>query len=213
MKKRLTILICLIISLQVYSADYSMNEMPMYDGKHTPTVPENLRMSEGAVRLGWKYYYQGDYKTAIKRFNQAWMFNRKSVGAFYGFGLVMGQRARKEEAVKNLKASILYLTKANEYSLHKDYKIITDLAYSHTMLATILVAKGKSDNNHFKIAETLFIKSKALKADYPLTYALWSTCEFYQKRYSQAKKLLNEAKKLGYKPDQNYQKDLNNKMK
>ena len=119
MKKILTVLFCMNIIFQVYSTEYTMNEMPVYGGKHTPTVPENLRMSEGAVQLGWKYYYQGDYKTAIKRFNQAWMFNRKSIGAFYGFGLIMGQRSRKEEPIKNLKASILYLTHVSHFLLQK----------------------------------------------------------------------------------------------
>ena len=184
-----------------------MNEMPMYDGKHTPKVPENLRMSEGAVKLGWKYYYQGDYKTAIKRFNQAWMFNRKSIGAYYGFGLIMAQRSRKEEPIKNLKSSILYLTKASELANKKNFKILTDLGYSHTMLATMLQEKKQSSEDHFKEAEKLFKLSASINDKYPLTYALWSISKTYQKKYQDAMELLIKAEKLGYK-NPPYRKDL-----
>jgi hypothetical protein len=61
----------------VYAAERPINELPMYGGKHNPTVETNKKFSESAAKLGWKYYYSGDVDTAIKRFNQAWMFDRE----------------------------------------------------------------------------------------------------------------------------------------
>lgn len=45
----------------------------MYGGQHDPSVPENKKFSKDAAELGWKYYREGDYDTAVKRFNQAWV--------------------------------------------------------------------------------------------------------------------------------------------
>ena len=53
----------------------------MYGGNHNPTVEENKEASRSAAELGWRYFCKGDVDTAIKRFNQAWMFDRNYTGA------------------------------------------------------------------------------------------------------------------------------------
>ncbi len=79
--------------------DYEMNEMPMYGGQHDPKVKPDQAGSAGAAALGWKYLDRGDTSTAMKRFNQAWMFDRKNPQAYWGFGIVMGRRAKEAEAL------------------------------------------------------------------------------------------------------------------
>ena len=131
MKRYIFIILCLISNLA--NAERPMNEMPMYGGTHNPKVGHNKSHSSSAAKLGWKYYYKGDLKTAIKRFNQAWMFDRNSAEAFWGFGLIMGRRASEENTEKNLKESIKYLKKADQLSKN-DPAIIVDLAFSKTLL-------------------------------------------------------------------------------
>ena len=41
----------------------------------------------------WKAFYECYLDTAIKRFNQAWMFDRKNLEVYWGLGLVTGQSA------------------------------------------------------------------------------------------------------------------------
>lgn len=214
-KTKQVILLLTLISYSYlgYATEYSMNEMPMYGGKHNPTVPENAQMSENAAKMGWQYYYKGDFKTAIKRFNQAWMFNRKSVDAFWGFGLIMGQRALKEDHITNIKASIQYLEKANEYSSAKNYKIIADLAHSYSLLAFILKGEGKLNKDVFEKAEKLFEEAKNINSKYPVAYFNWSVLEFEQGKYAKAKELMNRAKELGFKVNPDYEKELNSKIK
>ena len=207
----LTLMIFICFS-QIAYAERPMNEIPMYGGQHKPMVPENIENSEGAAKLGWEYFYKGDLDTAIKRFNQAWMFDRNSADAFWGFGVIMGHRAYTEDVEKNIKESVRFLEKANSLSKN-NARIMVDLAYSETLLASLLEEENKSGfQKHYDKARKLFKKAEKLENDYPLVYANWSILEFHEGNYVKAKTKLNTAIKLGYMPDPTYEKDLDEKL-
>ncbi len=210
--KILTILFLICFAQPIY-AERPMNEIAMYGGQHDPQVPENKEFSKGAAELGWKYYYKGDYDTAIKRFNQAWMFDRNSPEAFWGFGVIMGIRATKENPEENLNESIKFLKKANELSKNNP-KLMVDLAYSETMLGAFLKGDQKEVfQDHFNKARNLFKRSEVLEKDYPLLYSNWSVLEFFEDNYKEAKEKLDIAKKLGFKPSPEFENDLKEKLK
>lgn len=193
-------------------AEYQMNEIPLYGGQHDPQVPENKGFSKGAAELGWKCYNNGDYATAIKRFNQAWMFDRNNPEAFWGFGLIMGIRSMEKNPEENLKESIKFLEKANELS-KSNPRMLIDLAYSETMLGAFLKGNQKEGfQNHFDKARNLFKKSEKLETSNPLLYSNWSILEFSEEKYTEAKEKLDIAKKLGFKPNPEYEKDLMEKL-
>ncbi|MBU2512161.1 hypothetical protein KJ966_12545 [bacterium] len=95
----LRLALCLVFLLihSVLSA-HPINELPMYGGvEKTPeqkklddefikTVTQQNgtreKASENVANLGWKYLRKGDQKTAMKRFNQAWLLNSKNPHAF-----------------------------------------------------------------------------------------------------------------------------------
>ena len=204
--------IFLLLSQNCAYAERPSNEIPMYGGQQEPDVPHNKTYSESAARLGWQYYYKGDLDTAIKRFNQAWMFDRESIDAFWGFGLIIGQRSRHEEPEKNLRESANYLNKAHKLSKN-NARIIVDLAYSETLLGGFLKENNKTDFQiHFNRARTLYIKAEKLEKDYPLIYSNWSVLEFYEGNYAAAQLQLATAKKLGYEPDPAYEQALKEKL-
>jgi hypothetical protein len=91
-----------LIAASTTLAQRAMNELPMYGGQYDPQAERSEDNSKGAARLGWRYYYQGDLDTAIKRFNQAWMFDRRNPEAYWGFGLIMGRRAAEGDTQSNL---------------------------------------------------------------------------------------------------------------
>lgn len=98
---------------QAATAERPSNEIPMYGGEYEPTVEINPAFSQDAAARGWKAYYQGDLDTAIKRFNQGWMFDRENPDVYWGFGLIMGQRAQAEgKPSYHLQESIKHLEKA-----------------------------------------------------------------------------------------------------
>ena len=184
----------------------------MYDGKHDPDVEENKQRSQTASDLGWKYYDNGDLDTAIKRFNQAWMFNRNNSDAYWGFGLIIGQRSRTEDPESNLRDSVKYLTKSNELSADNS-KLIVDLAFSNTILGYYLkTINNKEFKNYFQQAELLYANAEKIENNYPQLYFNWSVLMFYEGRYKEAKLKLNQAKKLGYQDDPGYEKELSDKL-
>ncbi len=196
-----------------YAEDRPLNEMPMYNEQHNPDVEQNKEFSEGAAKLGWQYYDKGDMDTAIKRFNQAWMFDRESVDAFWGFGLIMGQRAMQENPEYNLRESIKYLEMAKAKS-QNNHRLLVDLAYSYTLLGSFLKDEGRPESkDNFIQARKLFEESEKLDSTYPLLYSNWSILEFYCDNYAEAKTRLDHAKQLGFKPNPAYEKELASKLK
>ncbi len=137
MKIKYFILIVAILCIPCFvcAKDRPINELPMYGGKHNPSVEQNKNFSKSAADLGWKYYYKNDLDTAVKRFNQAWMLDRDSIDALWGFGLIMGRRASEEMPEHNLKESIRFLAMAAEKA-PQNVRILVDLAFlTHCMVA------------------------------------------------------------------------------
>ena len=207
------LLLPLLLLTAVLSAeDRPMNELPMYGGQHDPQVAPDDANSTGAARLGWKYFYAGDDSTALKRFNQAWMFNRNNPDAFWGFGLVMGKRASEGDPQNNLNESINYLQIAHDLA-PKNGRITGDLAFSYTLLGHLLSTQGGKPDKEFKKAEELFQEGYRLDSKYPPIVSNWAILKFYSGDYPAAKRLIREAEQIGFKPDPEFIKELNEKSK
>ena len=206
------LLAVVFITTSALADERPMNEMPMYGGQHNPDVEPNTAHSADAAKLGWKYLDQGDDATAIKRFNQAWMFNRKNAEAFWGFGIVMGRRAAGRDAEANLNASIKYIQMANDIDPNNG-KIIGDLAFSHALLGKELSSKGTDASEQYTKAESLFREAYRLEPKHPPIVANWAALNVYAGNYPEAKKLLDEAIDLGYKPDPEDVREIWDKVK
>jgi len=210
MKKSAIILLLLLPLFAV--AERPMNELPMYGGQHAPTVDRNPAFSKDAAKRGWKAYYQGDIDTAIKRFNQAWMFDRNNPEVYWGFGLVMGQRASQEKPKENLEESIRYLQMAADRD-EKNGRILGDLAFSYTLLGHFRQSNGENGKENFEKARELFPTAFKLDSKYPPIVANWSVFYFYTQDYESAQRKANEAIEMGYRFDPAYLKDLEAKSK
>ncbi len=202
----------LLATLSIAQAETPMEELPMYGGQHEPTVEKSVPNSQDAARLGWRYYYQGDLSTAMKRFNQAWMFDRDNAEAFWGFGLIMGRRAAQGETEQNLQASIRLLEKARDLT-PSNGRILGDLAFSHTILGHWSSTQGQDATKQYATAEALFQQAGKLDSKYPPIPANWSVLKFYQDDYPAAQRLLDRATALGFTPDPEYAKALAAKLK
>lgn len=207
----LLLLLSLSFSSIAFAGDRPSNELPMYGGMDKSHIKPDKKTSGEAAQLGWKYFYEGDYDTAIKRFNQAWMFNHDNVEALWGFGAVMGNRATKEEPLKNINESIRCLNLAIALA-PKNGRALADLAYSYTFLGSYLKDKGDQPTEAFSKAEKLFKDASLIEPAYPLIYSNWSILEFEKGNYSKANDLLNQAKKLGFRADPSYENQLKVKL-
>lgn len=196
-----------------YATDRPINELPMYGGQHDPQVEPDLKRSQKIAKLGWDYYYKGDLNTAIKRFNQSWMFNRKNVDALWGFGLIMGQRSDEERPEYHLKESIRFLEMALSLQPNNP-NILVDLACSYTASGDFLNHKNdQASEEAFIKAESLFEKAEELSPQLQMLHLNWSVLEFSRGDYHKATERLNMAIMLGYKPGSAYEKELKGKLK
>ena len=88
--------------------NYPPNQQPMYGGIqktaemkkadeeyiHRVLAMGYTRQSgaRAAVELGFKYFSKGDFATAMKRFNQAWLLDPTLGDTYHGFALVLIER-------------------------------------------------------------------------------------------------------------------------
>jgi tetratricopeptide (TPR) repeat protein len=88
--------------------DHPRNELPMYGEGRLPDALENANRklvheayktghsltasSNLAMDRGWEALSEGDTSTAIRRFNQAWLLDRRNGAAYWGFGVILHQR-------------------------------------------------------------------------------------------------------------------------
>jgi len=118
------------------SADYPINELPMYahihktadqkraDKRYIKQMTEGGRSREAAAdyaaRVGWNMFYRGDCSTAIKRFNQAWLLDPKNQLALWGFAVISIDRGQIEEAIRYYRMAIE--NGPENPSLQRDYE-------------------------------------------------------------------------------------------
>ena len=96
------------------SSRVGIDQVPMYGGMDREAVPalkagdeQFIAQASGAfgsrekaskawADRGFRLYAQGDEKTAMARFNQAWLLDSKNPESFWGFGLILRDRGDLE---------------------------------------------------------------------------------------------------------------------
>ncbi len=92
--------------------------------------------------------------------------------------------------------------------------IIVDLANSYTGLGNFLSKqKDPRSKGAFLKARSFYEKAEKLSPELPPLHLNWSVLEFCEGNYQKARDRLNKAKKLGYKSESTYEKDLEKKLK
>lgn len=188
-----------------------INQLPMYGGQHEPSVEINPEFSRDAALHGWKAFYQGDFDTAMMRFNQAWLFDQANAQAYWGFGLVEGKRAGEDKPEMHLKGSIHFLERAHQLE-PENGKIIGDLAYSMTLLGRHYQVHGHAHEAYYANALQLYATASELNPEYPPIWATWSVCLFYRGDYAEAKAKADHATSIGYRFGADFIEQLNTQL-
>jgi tetratricopeptide (TPR) repeat protein len=143
--------------------------------------------SEVLVNLGFHYYYQGDIKTAMYRFNQAWLLDPENENALWGFASVYFALGNLSYALEELNEGL----KLNP----KSTKILTDIATIHMALF-----QNTNDEREFGKAINLFKQSYAIDPKNQNTVYKLSGAYLMKNDCNKALKYYNECKSLGGKP-------------
>jgi len=145
------------------------------------------KASDQLIKLGFSYLYQGDIKTAMYRFNQAYLLDPKNENIYWGFGAVYS-------SFNDSKAAIAQYDKGLAMN-PKSSVILTDKA-------TIYFVGSQKDGSQEKLNTAIKLLTTSYgidAANMNTTYKL-SVCYFLRKDCTNAWKFYNECMKQGGQP-------------
>lgn len=183
---------------------------PMED-VNPDAVKRNPIQSRNAAQKGWQFFYQGKLDTAMRRFNQAYLFNPENAEVFWGFGLILGERALQHNTQGNLLEAIQLLERAIQLDDGPAKgKIQGDLALSYLRLGQWCQQQGDSKKSQTNLAQAGKLFADAYQTDprYPPILANYSVYRYHTGNFVEAQKLADAAIQAGYQFDPNYLADL-----
>ncbi|MDB5136650.1 MAG: hypothetical protein JWP37_3253 [Mucilaginibacter sp.] len=145
------------------------------------------KASEHLVRVGFDYLYRGDPKTAMYRFNQAWLLDPKNENAYWGFASLYFSFNDYDEALKQLNKGLLINPNSSN--------ILTDVA-------TVYIGYYANKHSVSDLNKAIEIFNRSYKID-PLnqnTLFKLSAAYYYKSDCTNARKFYNECEKLGGQP-------------
>jgi len=162
---------------------FPINQIPMYDGVEKPQdlkeadeqfISEVINLSktkENASNqlqsLGWNYLGEGDVRTAIKRFNQAWLLNPEDPGVYWGFGAVLGFRREYYSSLEMFSKALELEGKSHLLEKSKDLPAFF-CDFSNTYYARYSIYLGHDDD----LAKSLELQNKSLSLNPQLNCTL-----------------------------------------
>ena len=201
------------------AAETPTNELPMYGNvpftEHQKKINEDFLQSclkefgtrkaaaENALSFAWSYYREGNKKTAMKRFNQAWLLDPDNANAFFGFGFLVSEQGKIDEAIK-------YYKKAVE--LKPDFPVaLSNLGREYYNKAySIYLQRGRKDQEAKKyLDEALKLYERAAKAaktdkslkqdDIADIYYQWAVSLEFNGEYSRSWEKIKTCREYGGK--------------
>lgn len=131
------------------------------------------KASELLIRTGYDYLYRGDTKTAMYRFNQAWLLDPKNDNVYWGFGAVYLMFQDYEAAMRqydeglriNPKSSNILTDKATIYlTKYQSGNSKDDLSKAIGLFEQSYSVDPKNQNTLFKVSASYFMKGDCDKA-------------------------------------------------
>jgi tetratricopeptide (TPR) repeat protein len=141
-----------------------------------------------AVVVAWSYYSKGDLRTAMKRFNQAWLLNPNNPEIYFGFGCISDEKNNFKEAIEMYTRAI---------NINPDY------AYAYSNRGLTYYHKGNTEK---AIAD--FTKAMEIEPGHAQNYNDRAACYAMQGEFDKSWSDLQKAQELGYKVNPEFIKDL-----
>lgn len=155
--------------------------------KNMSTFTDFRYASMEMINLGFQYLREGDLRTAMYRFNQAYLLDPTNTDDYWGYGAVYMQLGQLDIAEEIYKRGLsLDLTNHHLY----------------TDLATIYSIRSQKNNDTvaLNMAISLFEKSYAIEPKDVNTVYKLSVCYYLKEDCAKAKKLFDECVQLGGQP-------------
>jgi tetratricopeptide (TPR) repeat protein len=166
--------------------------------------------SNHMIKLGFEYYYRGDFKTAMYRFNQAYLLDATNTDIFWGYGAIYMALGQHKLARDQYRAGL---------SINPDNpRLLTDLAtYFMAQYYITMQATGDSKTSGKSLMDSsihYLKKSYALDAKDANTTFKLSICYWNMEDCKNAWKYYDLTAALGGEPiTEAYTKDLKERCK
>lgn len=147
----------------------------------------HYKASELLIKLGFDYLYKGDLKTAMYRFNQAWLLDPTNENVFWAFGAIYFTFQDFKTALKQYDDGLILNPNSSN--------IMTDKASVY--MANYKINQNTEDLNS---AIELFKLSLAIDSKNQNTLFKISACYYFKKDCKNALLYYNECMKLGGNP-------------
>jgi Flp pilus assembly protein TadD len=191
-----------------------IDNVPMY-GQPTIPRPDFLKKadedfikeaSEGlgsreAASKAWyaqaeQFVAKGDLDFAMRRYNQSWLLNPNNYQPYWGFGRVMLQRGKVDEAIQ-------YLEKSKQLADDPFQKtaLLADLGSAYSAQAENTPSdKGQDRARLFSLANQNFSESTTLDPTYGNSWRRWAISLYEQDNFAGAWEKVKQARVQNARP-------------
>jgi tetratricopeptide (TPR) repeat protein len=198
----------------VAADDQRIDKVPMYGQPAIPR-PEFLKkadedfIKEAVAGLGsrevasqtWfaraeQYMQKRDFDLAMRRYNQSWLLNPNNYQPYWGFGRVLLERGKYEEASQHLEKA-----KGLVDDQFQKVALLADLGTAYMVRASTAAKTDTAEANRlFALANQNFSESTSLDQTYSNGWRRWAMSLYEQGDYSQAWEKVREARARNARP-------------
>jgi tetratricopeptide (TPR) repeat protein len=163
--------------------------------------------SQRFVDQGFRFYFQNDLQTAMRRFNQGWLLNPNNPDVYYGFMAVLNDR-------QEFCAAREMAEKAFELGLRRKPEELADAGRVYAICAV----QEKSLSDEIKAAyarksSQYYTEALQLQPNSSYVYGSWATASYWLGDYVTAWKYVKLERQNGGKPGKKFLKMLKHKMR
>jgi Tfp pilus assembly protein PilF len=163
--------------------------------------------SQRFVDQGFRFYFQDDLSTAMRRFNQGWLLNPNNPDVYYGFMAVLNDReefCRAREMVE----------RAFELGLRRKPGELADAGRVYAICAIQdKTLSGETKSAYAKKSSEYYTEALKLQPNSAYVFGSWATASYWLGDYSAAWEYVKLERQNGGKPGKKFLKMLKEKMR
>ncbi|MBI3221630.1 MAG: hypothetical protein HYZ46_00760 [Nitrosomonadales bacterium] len=166
------------------------------------------RASTALWREGEEQVDRGNLDFAMKRYNQSWLLNPNNYRPYWGFGRVLAQKEKPDEAIAQLERALQLIDDP-----YQKVALLSDRGMVYSQKAFYTNAENKRELAHwFELANASFEESTSMDASYKNSWFGWARSLYFEGRYAEAWVKVKKARELGVSFPISFIKSLGEKM-
>lgn len=204
-------------------AEQRIDNLPMYGQPNIPRPDAFMKADEDFIKQAasgfggsrevaskaWsaeaeKFMSERNLDYAMRRYNQSWLLNPNNYQPYWGFGRVMLERDKVDQAIEYLEKAIKLCDDP-----YQKVGVISDTATAYSYRAASI---PEERTRNFKLANQRFVESTTLDPKYGNAWLRWSHSLYREGKYADAWEKLKVARSLGVNATEVYLKNISQKM-